>query len=173
MGQRCTWRAISPNTQKTHTAHTHVLESCIYASHSSRHSTWSRRPSLQEEDGGGGEMQAQRKRRQVRESRRQWWHSVLNVTMVLKIPANLLAGNDMTGGMGGRGVEGKETTSRQRWRGKRSDKEKETKGGRLGQSGWRWSVRWQRWKRWRQTLLISPKRAAIYNKWWWETKWPP
>lgn len=56
--------------RKTHTTHTQTLESCIYASLSSRHSTWSRRPSLQEEERGWG-MQPGRKRgqkgRQVRQ----------------------------------------------------------------------------------------------------------
>lgn len=64
----------SPPHRKTHTTHTEILESCIYASLSSRHSTWSRRPSLQEEDergeaeaeGVGGQRARQVKRRDER-----------------------------------------------------------------------------------------------------------
>lgn len=142
MGQRCTWQAVSSNTQKAHTAHTHILDISFMPASLPGTALGPEGPRCRRRMGVGGWCKCKRKRgqkrRQVRESKRQWWHSVLNVTMVLKIPANLLAGNDMTGGIG----EGRSWGRRERWQAgkdgeerdrKGDNKEEETKGGRLGQ----------------------------------------
>lgn len=150
MGQRCTWQAVS---SITHIQPTHkYLRAVLMPASLLGTALGPEGPHCRRRMGGWG-SQAQRRRRRgqrerqvrgrdEREQERQWWHSVLNVTTVLKTPANLLAGNERTGGEGGK-EGGEETTGRQRWREKESDgkgeneEQKEEEGGScLGVSEW-------------------------------------
>lgn len=139
MGQRRTWQAVSSNTPKAHAAHTHALDISFMPASLPGTALGPEGPRCRRRMGVGGDASARgRGDRWDRERERQRWHSVLNVTMVLKIPANLWAGNDMTGGIGEEVSGG----GRERWQagkdgeerdGKGDNKEEETKGGRLGQ----------------------------------------